>query len=59
MMATKLNNGISCPECGYDGGKYGHTKQLNPNNPNDLICSSCSYAFKNTFHSTSVSHEQI
>jgi len=39
-------NKMNCPECDYDGGKYGHTKQLNPNNPNDWICSGCGYGFK-------------
>lgn len=41
-MGEKMN----CPECDYDGGKYGHTKQLNPNNPFDWICSGCGHAFK-------------
>lgn len=44
----------SCPRCGYDGrgvrdGRKGyqeHTKQLNPENPNRLICGNCSEAFK-------------
>ncbi len=39
------NQTVSCPECGWDGGKYGHTKQTNPQNPYDLICSSCSFAW--------------
>jgi len=44
----------TCPACGYDGkgmcdGRYGyqkHTKQLNPQNPYELICGNCSEAFK-------------
>lgn len=36
---------MNCPECDYDGGKYGHVVQLNRDNPNDWICSSCSHAF--------------
>ena len=43
-----------CPKCGYDGlgvydGRKGfqqHAKQLNPDNPNKLICGNCSEAFK-------------
>ena len=37
---------VRCPECGYGGGKYGHFYQLNPDNPNDFICGSCSHAWK-------------
>jgi len=37
---------LNCPDCDYDGGKYGHTKQLNPDNPFELICSNYSFAFK-------------
>ncbi len=34
-----------CPECGSDGGKYGHVKQINRNNPFKWICAYCSLAF--------------
>jgi hypothetical protein len=37
-----------CPECDYDGGKWDHTKQINPNNPYLLICVNCSHAFLTT-----------
>lgn len=37
---------MNCPSCKYDGGQYGHVKQINPENPNDWICSSCSFTFK-------------
>ncbi len=41
-MTEKLD---ICPECDWDGGKYGHTKQLNPDNPFKLICSACGHTF--------------
>ena len=44
-VERQLTKGERCPECDYDGGKLGHTKQINPNNPNDLICGNCSRAF--------------
>jgi len=34
-----------CPSCGYDGGKWGHQKQINPDNPFKWICGSCSQVF--------------
>ena len=37
-----------CPKCNYNGGKYGQTKQLNPDNHNDWICSSCGNAWIET-----------
>jgi len=36
---------MKCPRCGYDGGKWGHGKQLNADNHHDWICGSCSEAF--------------
>ena len=48
MTNEQFNQRVSCPKCGYDGGKgyFGHQKQLNQNNPNNWICGSCSEAFK-------------
>ncbi len=40
-----LNEKMNCPDCDYDGGKYGHTKQLNPENPFNWICSACGFTF--------------
>ena len=37
---------LICPDCDWNGGKYGHTKQLNPDNPNDWICGACGFAWK-------------
>ena len=48
MSNRGKNKNIVCPECGYDGGKWGQVKQLNPENPNDWICASCSHAWKET-----------
>lgn len=35
----------NCPSCNYDGGKYGHPNQLNPNNPYKYICGKCGKPF--------------
>jgi len=48
MSNLQNNQTFICPECGYDGGKWGQVKQLNLHNPNDWICASCNFAWKVT-----------
>jgi len=41
-----MNEGkYKCPKCGYDGGKRGHIKQINPECPFKWICGSCPEVF--------------